>query len=55
MARKHQLRDQRTGTVINATSKNQESDVIRALGQVVEYLGKTFQKKMPPRYFVWVA
>ena len=46
MARKHQLRDQRTGTVINATSKNQESDVIRALGQVVEYLGKTFQKKI---------
>jgi len=46
MARKQQLREQRAGTVINATSKNQESDVIRALGQVVEYLGKTFQKKI---------
>ena len=31
MARKHQLRGQRTGTVINVTSKKQESDIIKAL------------------------
>jgi len=30
MARKHQLRDQRAGTVINLTSKGQESEVMRA-------------------------
>ena len=46
MARKQQLREQRAGTVINATSKKQESDVIRALGLVVDYLGKTFQRKI---------
>jgi hypothetical protein len=31
MARKHQLRNQRTGTVINWTSKKQESRVGKAL------------------------
>jgi len=35
MARKHQLREQRAGTVINVTSKKQESDIIKALRQVV--------------------
>ena len=42
MARKHQLREQRAGTVINVTSKKQESDVIKALKQVVEHLQKRF-------------
>jgi len=46
MARKHQLRVQRTGTVINATSKEQESDVIQALVQVEEHLGTTFGNKV---------
>jgi len=34
MARKHALRDIRSGTVINATSKRQEKDVITALRRV---------------------
>jgi hypothetical protein len=38
MARKQQLRVQRTGTVINMTSKQQESDIVKALVQVIEYL-----------------
>jgi len=46
MARKDQLRVQRAGTVINVTSKQQESDVIKALVQVVEYLGGKFKKKI---------
>jgi type II restriction enzyme len=46
MARKHQLTEQRAGTVINVTSKKQESDVILALGQVVDYLAQTFQRKI---------
>jgi type II restriction enzyme len=46
MARMHQLREQRTGTVINVTSKKQESDIIRALQQVVERLDRKFGKKI---------
>ncbi|MFH0910566.1 MAG: EcoRI family type II restriction endonuclease [Planctomycetota bacterium] len=46
MARKHQLRDQRAGTVINLTSKKQESDVIKALRQVVDHLWRKFEKKI---------
>ena len=46
MARKHQLRDQRAGTVINLTSKKQESDVIKALVRVVEHLSGKFAKKI---------
>ena len=38
MARKHQLREQRAGTVINLTSKKQETRVGRALPGVVERL-----------------
>ena len=45
MARKHQLRIQRTGTVINLTSKQQESEVIKALIQVIKYLGRKFKNK----------
>lgn len=46
MARKHQLRKQRAGTVINVTSKKQESDIIQALQQVVDYLGEKFGKNI---------
>jgi len=38
MARKHQLRDQRAGTVINVTSKRQESEIVQALVQVADHL-----------------
>lgn len=44
MARKHQLRKQRLGTVINVTSKKQESEVMLALLQVVDYLSCKFEK-----------
>lgn len=46
MARKHQLRAQRAGTIINVTSKKQESDIIMALNQVVEYLQTKFGTKI---------
>jgi type II restriction enzyme len=46
MARKYQLRKQRTGTVINTTSKKQESDIIKALQQVVDYLDKKFKQRI---------
>lgn len=46
MAKKDQLRVLRTGTVINATSKQQESEVTKALYRVVEYLGKSFGKRI---------
>lgn len=42
MARKHQLREQRTGTIINVTSKKQESDIIKALKEVVDHLRYRF-------------
>ncbi len=46
MARKHQLRQQRAGTVINVTSKKQESDVIKALDRVEVRLNQKFAKKI---------
>lgn len=46
MARKDQLRGQRLGTVINVTSKKQESDVIKALVQVEHHLRQKFGKKI---------
>lgn len=42
MARKQQLREQRAGTVINLTSKGQESDVTKSLRQVVDHLTVKF-------------
>ena len=42
MARRDQLRTQRAGTVINATAKQQETDLIKALKIVVEHLDKKF-------------
>ena len=46
MARKQQLRVQRAGTVINVTSKQQESDVIKALALVVDRLAEKFGKRI---------
>jgi len=42
MARKDQLRRQRAGTVINVTSKKQESDIVQALYAVVDDLTAEF-------------
>ena len=46
MARKHKLREQRAGTVINVTSKKQESDIIKALRQVEDRLDRKFARKI---------
>jgi len=46
MARKKDLRTQRAGTVINATSQKQESDVVRALTTVTDELQKRFPAKI---------
>jgi len=46
VARKEQLRKQRTGTVINVTSKKQETEVIQALEKVVVRLRSKFGKKI---------
>ena len=46
MADSERLRVQRTGTVINVTSKQQEKDIIQALYQVVDYLSKKFGTKI---------
>ena len=46
MAKKDQLRELRTGTVINTTSQKQETEVIKALTRVVEYLGEAFGKRV---------
>jgi len=46
VARKHQLRVQRAGTVINMISKKQESDIIQALQQVVDHISAKFGKRL---------
>lgn len=46
MAKKHQLRETRSGTVINVTSRRQESEVIQALLQVVGGLSDKFGRKI---------
>lgn len=46
MARRHQLRVQRTGTVINVTSKMQETGLSEALPLVIEHLGEKFQNRI---------
>jgi len=46
MAKKDQLREIRTGTVINVTSRKQETEVIQALYGVVDYLSQKFGKKI---------
>jgi type II restriction enzyme len=50
MARKHQLRAQRTGTVINVTSKKQESEIIQALFQVEQALRKEYGQHLPLKH-----
>lgn len=47
MARKHQLREQRAGTVINLTSKKQETRVGKALTTVAERLRAEFGLQLP--------
>ena len=42
MTRKKQLRRQRTGTIINATSKQQETELIKALVRTASYLDRQF-------------
>ena len=46
MANKERLREARTDTVINATAKQQESELIQALYKVVEYLENRFEKRI---------
>ena len=46
MARKSQLREQRAGTVINATSRQQETDLYKALNQVVKAIAKRFGNRL---------
>ncbi|MBI3996906.1 MAG: hypothetical protein HY352_04535 [Candidatus Omnitrophica bacterium] len=46
MAKKEELRRLRTGTIINATSKEQETDLIKALKKTVKYLLTKFGKKI---------
>lgn len=46
MAHKNQLRKQRTGTIVNVTSRKQETAVIQSLLRVVEYLTLKFGKKV---------
>ena len=46
MASKDRLRQQRAGTVINVTSKKQESDVIQALLKVEKHLADRFSGKI---------
>lgn len=46
MARKSQLRQQRTGTVINVTAKQQEAAIIRALKRVEKRVRKKFANRI---------
>lgn len=46
MANKERLRELRTDTIINATAKQQESELIKALYKVVEYLNDRFAKRI---------
>ena len=46
MAKKHELRTIRSGTVINVTSKKQETEVIQALTKVEAYLTRKFGTKI---------
>lgn len=46
MSRKHQLREQRAGTVINLTSKKQESELGRALVSVTDRIVKKYNLEL---------
>ncbi len=50
MAGKIQLRSQRTGTIINFTSRRQEADIIKALEGVVEYLEAKYAQRVELTY-----
>lgn len=50
MARKEALRKIRAGTIINATSKEQESDIVKALELVVEHLLERFGGQLKLRH-----
>jgi len=50
MSKKDQLRKQRTGTIINATSAKQESDLYRAMNQVVESVIDKFGSNLNIRH-----
>lgn len=43
MASKNQLREQRAATIINVTSRKQETELIKALHKVVEHLEEKFE------------
>lgn len=46
MANKERLRESRANTVINATAKQQETELINALYEVFEYLEDRFAKRI---------
>ena len=46
MANKERLRELRADTIINATAKQQETELIKALYKVVEYLENKFTKRI---------
>ena len=46
MAKKQQLRTTRAGTIINVTSKKQETDAVRALAAVVDHLSDKYKEKL---------
>ena len=46
MANKNRLRELRADTIINATAKQQETELIKALYKVVEYLTDRFTKRI---------
>ena len=50
MARRSQLRQQRAGTVINATAKQQESELVKALYEVEDHLNDRFGGEMSFRH-----
>ncbi len=45
MAKKEQLRSLRSGTIINITSKKQESEIIQALDDVILKLNQNYSLK----------
>ena len=50
MANKERLRESRANTIINATAKQQESELIKALHKVFEYLEDKFAKRITLTY-----
>jgi len=46
MSKKEQLRQQREGTILNVTAKQQEKDIIQAISNVVVYLSEQFETRI---------